>query len=148
VFGDPQYAMKGLIWHSPGFFFSPDLSDPQSIPPVCLCSGSQDFTSIVQTNLLNNNLSSSGIPYQYIAMLGVGHTMDYPAFVQTMRQCIDFIDAQYSTNVDIVGVEQSMRVVPNLIRAGELISLQGNYENNAEIHVIDMTGKSAPFTIR
>jgi len=147
VFGDPMYAMKGLIWHSPGFFFSPDLSDPQSIPPVCLCSGSQDFTSIVQTNLLNNNLSSSGIAYQYIAMPGVGHTMDYPAFVQTMRQCIDFIDAQYSTNVDIVVVEQSMRVVPNLIRAGEPISLQGNYENNADIHVIDRTGRSVPFSL-
>ena len=58
-FGDPTHPMKGLIWHSPGFFFSPDLNNSQEINPVCLCSGTQDFTSIIQTNLLNGDLNGS-----------------------------------------------------------------------------------------
>lgn len=140
VFGDPQYPMKGLIWHSPGFFFSPDLSDPQSIPPVCLCSGSQDFTSIFQTNLLNNNLNGSGIPYLYISMPGVGHTMDYPALVPTMRQCIDFIDAQYSTHVDN-GPFSEIGLRPNVVTAGEAIRVTGT-EWVGEIAVLDLAGRT------
>ena len=64
-FGEPSHLMKGLIWHSPGFFFNPDLSNPQEIPPVCLCTGTNDFTSIIQTNLLNSSLSGSSFPYLY-----------------------------------------------------------------------------------
>jgi dienelactone hydrolase len=140
VFGEPQYAMKGFIWHSPGFFFSPDLSDPQSIPPVCLCSGTQDFTSIVQTNLLNNNLNNSSTPYEYIAMPGVGHTMDYPAFVPTMLQCIGFIDAQYSTNVPEDPCH-GIRLPANVVSAGEAIRVSGS-GSVKELAVLDLSGRT------
>jgi len=147
VFGDPQYPMKGLIWHSPGFFFSPDLSDPQSIPPVCLCSGSQDFTSIVQTNLLNNNLNSSGIPYLYIAMPGVGHTMDYPAFVPTMRQCIDFIDVNGTTDIVPIGhAGHNVTVRPNLLLKGQQIEIR-NLPESAFVAVHDLHGLPVPIQL-
>lgn len=146
VFGDPQYPMKGLIWHSPGFFFSPDLSDPQTIPPVCLCSGTQDFTSILQTNLLNSNLNSSGIPYTFIAMQGVGHTMDYPTFTEVMQQCITFIDAQYSTDVEEMSRQPSM-MFPNPLTPGQTLFVSG-VQGDGDVRISDLAGKlqfSIPF---
>jgi hypothetical protein len=148
VFGDPQYAMKGLIWHSPGFFFSPDLSDPQSIPPVCLCSGTQDFTSIVQTNLLNNNLNNSGIPYEYIAMPGVGHTMDYPAFVQTMLQCISFIDSHYATGLADSSEKRNFQFIPNIVSAGDRMVIRGEEMMISTAFLYDLNGRFiTPLTV-
>jgi len=139
VFGDPLRFMKGFIWHSPGFFFNPDLSDPEEIPPVCLCSGTQDFTSIIQTNLLNNNLNGSGIPYLYNQLPGVDHTMEYPTFTTEMLECIAFIDAQYSTGIN----EQSaarVGVFPNPANAGDAITISG-MGGESTVSIIDMAGK-------
>lgn len=140
VFGEPQRPMRGLIWHSPGFFFSPDLSSPEEIPPVCLCSGTQDFTSVLQTNLLNSNLSNSSIPYLYIAMQGVGHTMDYPEFTATMLSCIDFIDSHYATGIT-ESERTGLHVHPNPITEGGRLNISG-IGTDAEVIISDMLGRS------
>ena len=140
-FGEPSHPMKGLIWHSPGFFFNPDLSDPQEIPPVCLCSGTVDFTSIIQTNLLNNSLNGASFPYLYNQILGVGHTMEYPTFTEEMLECINFIDA----NTSNVGVEEwsgnKVSIYPNPLSSNQELMLSG-LDGNVTISVLDISGKA------
>ena len=140
VFGEPTHRMKGFIWHSPGFFSSPDLSNPQEIPPVCLCSGSVDFVSIVQTNVLNNNLDGAGFPYLYNQIPGVDHTMEYPTFTEEMLECIDFIDANSSN----VGIEEwtgnSVSMYPNPLTENQELVLTG-LKGDASISVFDASGK-------
>jgi hypothetical protein len=139
VFNEPAHIMKGLIWHSPGFFFNPDLSSPEEIPPVCLCIGTQDFTSIIQTNLLNNNLGNSSIPYLYNVIPGVDHTMEYPTFTEEMMECIAFIDAQYNLGLNEMNT-QFIRISPNPIRQGDALQFQA--ENGSyKLTIVDMLGK-------
>ena len=139
-FGDPSHPMKGLIWHSPGFVFNPDLSNPQEIPPVCLCSGTVDFTSIVQTGVLNNSLNGAGFPYLYNQIPGVGHTMEYPTFTEEMLECINFIDANSSN----VGVEEwsgnTVSIYPNPLTEGASLILAG-LEGDVTISVFDVSGR-------
>lgn len=124
-FGEPNHRMKGLIWHSPGFFFNPDLSNPQDIPPVCLCSGTVDFTSIIQTNLLNGDLEGAGFPYLYNSIPGVDHTMEYPTFTDEMLECINFIDA----NSPNVGIQEwrgkQVFIYPNPVNENETLTVSG-----------------------
>lgn len=140
-FGDPSHPMKGLIWHSPGFFFNPDLSNPQEIPPVCLCSGTVDFTSFIQTAALNNSLDGSGFPYLYNEIPGVGHTMEYPTFTEEMLECINFIDANSTSNV---GIEEwtgsPVSIYPNPLTDGANLILSG-LEGDVSISVFGINGK-------
>jgi hypothetical protein len=139
-FGEPSHRMKGLIWHSPGFFFNPDLSNPEEIPPVCLCTGTADFTSVIQTGILNNSLNGAGFPYYYNQIPGVDHTMDYPAFTSEMLECINFIDA----NTSNVGIEEwtgnSVSLYPNPLKDGQELILTG-LEGNVNISVFDANGR-------
>jgi len=139
-FGEPSHKMKGFIWHSPGFFFSPDLSNPQEIPPVCLCTGTADFTSFLQTAALNNSLNGAGFPYLYNQIPGVDHTMEYPTFTQEMLECINFIDA----NTSNVGVEEwignAVTIYPNPLTDGANLVLSG-LEGDVSISVFDVSGK-------
>ena len=139
-FGEPSHKMKGFIWHSPGFFFSPDLSNPQEIPPVCLCTGTVDFTSFLQTAALNNSLNGAGFPYLYNQIPGVDHTMEYPTFTQEMLECINFIDA----NTSNVGVEEwignAVTIYPNPLTDGANLVLSG-LEGDVSISVFDVSGK-------
>ena len=138
-FGDPSHPMKGLIWHSPGFFFSPDLSNPQEIPPVCLCTGTVDFTSFIQTAALNNSLDGSGFPYMYNEIPGVAHTMEYPTFTEEMLECINFIDA----NTSNVGIQEwngnPVSIYPNPLTEGVNLILTG-LEGDVTIAVLDVNG--------
>lgn len=140
VFGEPTHRMKGFIWHSPGFFSSPDLSNPQEIPPVCLCSGTVDFVSIVQANILNGNMSNAGFPYLYNQIPGVDHTMEYSTFTEEMMECIDFIDANSSN----VGIEEwignTVSMYPNPLNDGQGLILMG-LEGDVNISVFDASGK-------
>ncbi|MCF8464507.1 MAG: T9SS type A sorting domain-containing protein [Flavobacteriales bacterium] len=139
-FGEPTHPIKGFIWHSPGFFSSPDLSNPQDIPPVCLCSGTVDFVSIVQANVLNGNMSNAGFPYLYNQIPGVAHTMEYPAFTQEMLECINFIDA----NTSNVGVEEwtgnPVAIYPNPLTDGANLILTG-LKGDVRISVTNVSGK-------
>lgn len=139
-FGNPSHPMKGLIWHSPGFFFSPDLSSPQEIPPVCLCSGTVDFTSFFQTSSLNNNLNGAGFPYFYNEIPGVDHTMEYPTFTQEMLECITFIDA----NTSNVGMEEwkgnAVSMYPNPLSENQELVFTG-LGGDVSISVRDIRGK-------
>jgi hypothetical protein len=139
-FGEPSHRMKGFIWHSPGFFSSPDLSNPQEIPPVCLCSGSVDFVSIFQTNILNGNLDGAGFPYLYNEIPGVDHTMEYPTFTEEMLECINFIDA----NTSGLGVPEwtgnKISIYPNPISENQELVLHG-LEGDVLISVFDVSGK-------
>lgn len=138
VFDAPKYPMKGLIWHSPGFFANPSSSDLSVSPPICLCWGDADFVSILQNNTLDNTIGNSGVPYHHVTMPGVAHTMDYPTFPQVMKECIDFIDvASVSTN-DITVKE--IKVWPNPARVGEVISFE-NLSPKATMRLIDMAGR-------
>lgn len=139
-FGEPTHQMKGLIWHSPGFFFNPDLSNPQEIPPVCLCTGTADFTSIIQTNLLNNSLDGAGFPYLYNEIPGVGHTMEYPALTQEMLECINFIDANTSGTGITEWTGNTVSMYPNPVNEGQELILTG-LEGNVSISVFDASGK-------
>lgn len=142
VFGEPTHRMKGFIWHSPGFFSSPDLSNPQEIPPVCLCSGTVDFVSIVQTNLLNSNngLIGAGFPYLFNPIPGVAHTMEYATFTQEMLECINFIDAN-SSNVSIQEwTGNPVSIYPNPLTEGADLILSG-LEGGVNISVLDVSGK-------
>ena len=142
-FGEPTHKMKGFIWHSPGFFSSPDLSNPQEIPPVCLCSGTVDLVSIVQTNVLNSNngLVGGGFPYLFNPIPGVAHTMEYPTFTQEMLECINFIDA----NTSNVGIQEwsgnAVSIYPNPLSGNRELMLSG-LEGNVNISVFDISGKA------
>ena len=140
-FGEPSHPMKGLIWHSPGFFFNPDLSNPQEIPPDCLCSGTVDFTSFIQTAALNNSLNGSGFPYIYNEIPGVDHTMEYPTFTEEMLECINFIDANSTSNV---GIEEwkgnPVSIYPNPLTDGANLILTG-LEGDVTIAVLDINGR-------
>jgi len=139
-FGEPSHPMKGLIWHSPGFFFNPDLSNPEEIPPVCLCTGTADFTSFLQTAALNNSLDGAGFPYLYNEIPGVDHTMEYPTFTEEMLECINFIDANSSN----VGIQEwtgnTVTMYPNPLAEGQELVLVG-LEGDANISVFDVSGK-------
>lgn len=140
VFGEPTHRMKGFIWHSPGFFSSPDLSNPQEIPPVCLCSGTVDFVSIVQANVLNGSMSNVGFPYLYNQIPGVDHTMEYPTFTQEMLECIEFIDAN-SSNVGISEwTGNTVSMYPNPLSEGQELILKG-LEGDVSISVFDASGR-------
>jgi len=137
-FNEPTHFIKGLIWHSPGFFFSPDLSNPQEIPPVCLCSGTEDFTSIIQTNILNATLSSGLLDYYYNEIPGVGHTMNYPTFTEVMLNCVGFIEAAY-LNINETS-SLPMQISPNPIKSGDFLQIQmanGTYD----VAIVDVLGK-------
>lgn len=142
VFGEPTHRMKGFIWHSPGFFSSPDLSNPQEIPPVCLCSGTVDFVSIVQTNLLNSNngLIGAGFPYLFNSIPGVAHTMEYATFTQEMLECINFIDANSSN----VGIQEwtgnPVSIYPNPLNEGANLMLTG-LDGDVSVSVFDSSGR-------
>ncbi len=142
VFGEPTHRMKGFIWHSPGFFSSPDLSNPQEIPPVCLCSGTVDFVSIVQTNLLNSNngLIGAGFPYLFNPIPGVAHTMEYSTFTQEMLECINFIDANSSN----VGIQEwtgnPVSIYPNPLNEGANLMLTG-LDGDVSVSVFDASGR-------
>lgn len=139
-FGDPSHPMKGLIWHSPGFFFNPDLNDPQEIPPVCLCTGTLDFTSFLQTAALNNSLDGAGFPYLYNEIPGVDHTMEYPTFTQEMLECINFIDA----NTPGVGISEwtgnEVSIYPNPISEDAELIITG-LEGDVLVSLVDVSGK-------
>lgn len=139
-FGEPSHRMKGFIWHSPGFFFSPDLSNPEEIPPVCLCTGTADFTSFLQTAALNNSLDGAGFPYLYNEIPGVDHTMEYPTFTEEMMECINFIDA----NTPNVGISEwtgnVVSMYPNPLNEGQELILTG-LEGDVNILVFDASGK-------
>ncbi len=141
VFGEPTHRMKGFIWHSPGFFSSPDLSNPQDIPPVCLCSGTVDFVSIVQANILNGNMSNAGFPFLYNQIPGVDHTMEYPAFTQEMLECINFIDANTSGTGIIEWTGNAVSMYPNPFREGQELIITG-LEGNVSISVFDASGRT------
>lgn len=139
-FGAPSHKMKGFIWHSPGFFFNPDLSNPQEIPPVCLCTGTADFTSIIQTNLLNNSLNGAGFPYYYNQIPGVDHTMEYPTLTEEMLECINFIDANSSN----VGIQEwtgnPVSIYPNPLNQGANLMLTG-LDGDVSVSVFDGSGR-------
>ena len=139
-FGDPTHPMKGLIWHSPGFFSTPDLSNPQEIPPVCLCNGTVDFVSIVQANILNNSLGNAGFPYLYNQIPGVDHTMEYPTFTEEMLECIHFIDANSSN----VSVEEwsgnAVSIYPNPVSSDQFLTVTG-LTGSVNISMVDPTGR-------
>lgn len=139
-FGEPSHRMKGLIWHSPGFFYNPDLSNPQEIPPVCLCTGTQDLTSILQTAALNNSLDGAGFPYLYNQIPGIGHTMDYPTLTDELLECVNFIDA----NTSNLGIHEwtgnPVSLYPNPLNEGQELILTG-LEGNVDISVFDTSGK-------
>lgn len=143
VLESPKYYMKGLIWHSPGFFANPSNSALNLAPPICLCWGDADAVSIIQNNALDNAISSSDAPYHHITMPGVGHTMDYPSFPQVMMECINFIDNA------AVGVEEQqlkdLRVYPNPAQAGGEIYLSG-VEPNTQVQLIDVAGREYKVT--
>jgi hypothetical protein len=132
--------MKGFIWHSPGFFSSPDLSNPQDIPPVCLCSGTVDFVSIVQANILNGAMSNAGFPYLYNQISGVDHTMEYPAFTQEMLGCINFIDANTSGLGITEWTGSTVSMFPNPLNEGQELILTG-LEGNVTVSVLNASGK-------
>lgn len=140
-FAEPSHKMKGLIWHSPGFFFSPDLSNPQDIPPVCLCTGTVDYTSFLQTAALNNSLDGASFPYLYNQIPGVDHTMEYPTLTHEMLECINFIDA----NSPNVGIEEwqgnAVSIYPNPLSEGANLVLSG-LEGDVSISVFDVSGKA------
>lgn len=142
VFGEPERSFKGLIWHSPGFFSSPDLSNPQEIPPVCLCNGSVDFVSIVQANVLNNSLNGAGFPYLYNEIPGVAHTMEYPTFTEEMLECVNFIDA----NTSDVGIDEwrgkEVSIYPNPLATNQDLIIEG-LSGDAQLLLFDATGKLA-----
>jgi hypothetical protein len=139
-FGEPTHQMKGLIWHSPGFFFNPDLNNPQEIPPVCLCTGTADFTSFLQTAALNNSLDGAGFPYLYNQIPGVDHTMEYPTFTEEMMECINFIDA----NTSGLGVAEwngnTVSMYPNPLSEGQELILTG-LDGEVTVSVFDASGK-------
>lgn len=140
VFGEPQRNFKGLIWHSPGFFSSPDLSNPQEIPPVCMCNGSVDFVSIVQANILNGSLNGAGFPYLYNEIPGVAHTMEYPTFTEEMLECVNFIDA----NTSGVGIEEwsgdEISIYPNPLALNQDLIIEG-LSGDIQLSLFDATGK-------
>lgn len=139
-FGEPTHPMKGLIWHSPGFVFNPDLSNPQEIPPVCLCTGTQDFTSILQTAALNNSLDGAGFPYMYNEIPGIGHTMDYPTLTEEMLECVSFIDANTSGLSVSEWTGNTVSLYPNPISENQELLLLG-LEGDVRISVFDASGK-------
>lgn len=139
-FGEPTHKMKGLIWHSPGFFFNPDMSNPQEIPPVCLCSGTVDFTSIIQTNLLNGDLDGAGFPYLYNSIPGVDHTMEYATFTDEMIECINFIDAN-SPNVGVTEwTGKQVSIYPNPIGENQELIVTG-LAGDVQISVYNSQGQ-------
>lgn len=140
VFGEPSHRMKGFIWHSPGFFSSPNLSNPQDIPPVCLCSGTVDFVSILQANILNGSMSNAGFPFLYNQIPGVDHTMEYPTFTEEMLECINFIDENTSGTVITEWTGNAVSVYPNPLNNGQDLILVG-LEGDVSISVFDAGGK-------
>lgn len=139
VFETPEHPMKGLIWHSPGFFATPDMNNQATFPPVCLCWGSSDFVSILQNGTLDNTFSGSNVPYHHITMSGVGHTMDYPEFPAVMLECIDFIDANSSTGITENQL-QGIEIYPNPIGESQDLILKG-LSGDALITLTDISGK-------
>lgn len=143
VLEGPKYYMKGLIWHSPGFFANPSNSSLNMAPPICLCWGDQDFVSALQNTNLNNSISNSDAPYHHITMPGVDHTMEYPAFLSVMMECINFID-NAAVGVDEKEVK-NFWVYPNPALAGEMVYISG-MESNTQIQLIDVAGREYGIT--
>ncbi len=138
VLNSPKYYMKGLIWHSPGFFANPSNSSFSIAPPICLCWGDQDFVSALQNTTLDNTIGNSDAPYHHITMPGVDHTMEYPTFPAVMIECINFIDNA------AVGVDEkearNVRIYPNPAQAGEAVYLSG-LEPNTQVQLMDVAGR-------
>ena len=138
VFEAPEHKMKGLIWHSPGFFATPNMSNQATFPPVCLCYGTSDYVSILQANTLNSTFSSSSVPYLYNQVPGVGHTMNYPTVTAEVLECINFIDANSTSGVN-ENAFKSLSVFPNPVSGNDVLTVSGLAPGN-QVEVFDATG--------
>jgi len=138
VFETPEHEMKGLIWHSPGFFATPNMSNQASFPPVCLCYGTSDYVSILQANTLNSTFSGSSVPFLYNEIPGVGHTMNYSSVTAEVLECIDFIDANSTIGLHENSVI-SFNVFPNPVSGNDALTITGLAIGN-QVEIFDVTG--------
>ena len=96
AFSQPKHPVKALIWHSPGFYATPDMNQQAYFPSICLLCGTSDFVSLLQANILNATFEGSSVPFLYNEIPGVAHTMNYPELTQELMECINFFNGSNS----------------------------------------------------
>lgn len=112
AFSSPKHPVKALIWHSPGFFATPDMNQQASFPAICLLCGTTDFVSLLQANILNATFEGSSVPFLYNEIPGVGHTMNYPELTQELMECINFFNNGSSSIASPTG-KTALTLYPN-----------------------------------
>lgn len=140
AFSQPKHPVKALIWHSPGFFATPDMNQQAGFPSICLCCGTTDFVSLLQANILNATFEGSSVPFLYNEIPGVGHTMNYPELTQELMECINFFN-NGSSSINSPDSKTALTVYPNPAEQSIVISYQLPVNEKGELNIYNAQGQ-------
>lgn len=139
AFSQPKHPVKALIWHSPGFFATPDMNQQASFPSICLCCGTTDFVSLLQANILNATFEGSSVPFLYNEIPGVGHTMNYPELTQELMECINFFNNGSSSIASPTG-KTALTLYPNPA-SNEITVVVGSSSKQSIVTIFNTQGQ-------
>lgn len=98
--------------------------------PICTCIGSDDATFYAVSETLHTSATAAGHNTLFNEVPGVGHTMDFPTFIEEMMECFEFIEAQYTTAL-IEEQAFEFEILPNpssdYIRVNAPVSISTRY---------------------
>jgi predicted esterase len=139
AFSQPKHPVKALIWHSPGFFATPDMNQQASFPAICLLCGTTDFVSLLQANILNATFEGSSVPFLYNEIPGVGHTMNYPELTQELMECINFFNNGSSSIASPTG-KTALTLYPNPA-SNEITVVVGSSSKQSIVTIFNTQGQ-------
>jgi hypothetical protein len=112
----------------------PDYEDIADFPPACICIGLSDNSNFIEiSRQLNQDILANDGTVMLNEIPGVGHTVVFLTYPNEMKECLDFIESQYSSvKVSFSLAEVGISLSPN--PADHLLFLN-RAENN---HVDEM----------
>lgn len=100
--------------------------------PICTCIGQDDLSFFNVSYIFHLNATAAGGTTLFNEIPGVGHTMDFPTFIEEMMECYDFIEAQYPVSIDEYS-DFEFELYPNPVSDMLQVTLAPGYSYRAEI---------------
>ena len=107
--------------------------------PVCTCIGSLDNTFLPVANTFHDSLIANGGTAFLNEIEGIGHTTNFPAFVEEMLECFNFIENYYISLGVVESSLNSFSLYPN--PAKDVLIIKSEELNISEVRIISLEGK-------
>lgn len=142
----PIPHIRGVIPFAAGSnsHLQPDYDDVEEFPPACICIGLNDNNNFLNVSrTLHQDIQANDGTSLLNEISNVGHTVAFSTYPQEMKECLDFIEGQYSAvNVSFglsdIGIVLSPNPVDGLLFIGGAADLQID-----KMYVTDIMGKLA-----